>query len=110
MCINNIEAFFSNTLPKSYLDFMLRKDGGSFGDTLLYSFDEILERNECYETKIYAPGWIAIGDNGGGLAVIVPLSEDNPRVFTVEHGIMDPEEAEQVSVSFSAWEASGFTL
>ena len=110
MDLTHIEEYFLNKLPKSYKEFMIKVGGGSFGDTLLYSIEDLVERNECYETKEYAPGWLAIGDDGGGLAFIISFSEDDPRVFTVEHGTMEPDEAEQVVKSFSSWMLSGFTL
>jgi hypothetical protein len=110
MSLTRIEEYFSSKLPKSYMDFILKVDGGSFGDTLLYSIEDLVERNECYETKEYASGWLTIGDDGGGLAIIISFSEDDPRVFTVDHGIMDPDEAEEVFNSFSSWVLSGFAL
>ncbi len=110
MNITQIEEYFLTKLPKSYKAFMQEIGGGNFGDTLLYSIEDLVERNECYETKEYAPGWLTIGDDGGGLAIIISFSEYDPQVFTVDHGIMDPDEAEQVFESFSSWRLSGFAL
>ncbi|MCG8668416.1 MAG: SMI1/KNR4 family protein, partial [Pseudomonadales bacterium] len=66
MDIQELEHFFEKKLPKAYVVFLDETNGGTFGDILVYSKDDVIERNECYETKEYAPGWIAIGDDGGG--------------------------------------------
>ncbi len=70
--------------------------------------DDVIERNECYETKKYAPGYINIGDNGGGEAFILKLDEDDPEVSIVGHGSMDPELKEFVYNNSSSWLASNF--
>ncbi|TEW45075.1 SMI1/KNR4 family protein [Psychromonas algicola] len=110
MNFTHIEEYFLNKLPKAYREFMLEVGGGHFGDVFLYGVEDLIERNECYETKEYAPGWIAIGDDGGGRAIIISFSDDDPQVFIVDHGVMEPDEAEQVFDCFTSWKASYFSL
>ncbi|PSU87753.1 SMI1/KNR4 family protein [Photobacterium kishitanii] len=108
MNILKIEEYFSNKLPKSYIDFILTTDGGIFNDILLYSSDDLIERNECFETKEYTPGWVTIGDNGGGIAIMLKFNEVNPPVYAVDHGSMDTEDFELIDKSFKTWISSGF--
>jgi hypothetical protein len=106
--ISEIEKYFEASLPKAYREFISSLDQEIDGDVYLYLLDDLIERNECYETKEYVPGYINIGNNGGGMAFIIKLSEEDSEVLAVDHGSMDPEIKELVSVSFNNWLASGF--
>jgi hypothetical protein len=39
--------------------------------TAIYGPHSIAERNETYEVAEYAPGWVLIGDDGGGLGYLM---------------------------------------
>jgi hypothetical protein len=106
--ITEIEQYIGCTLPKTYRNFLLSHKKEMNRDVYLYLPENIIERNDCYETKQYAPGCINIGDNGGGMAFVINLGEDDPEVSAVGHGSMDPELKETVGPSFSSWLASGF--
>ncbi len=64
MSIEAIEKYFEHKLPESYREFISTHGTEPDGDVCLYFPDDVIERNECYETKKYAPGYINIGDNG----------------------------------------------
>ncbi len=54
-------------LPADYVEFLEQSDGITFeSGGSLYSSAEIQERNATYEVADYEPGYVAIGDNGGG--------------------------------------------
>lgn len=107
--ISDIEEYFGQPLPKSYKEFLLKHHDEMLDDYVhLYLPEHLIERNECFETKVYAPGYINIGSNGGGQAFILRLSEDDPEVSIVDHGSMVPEDKEFVYKSFSSWLSSGF--
>ncbi|MBY6031555.1 SMI1/KNR4 family protein [Marinobacter daepoensis] len=108
MAIAEIEAYFGKELPKAYRDFVLGQPTGITGDIHLYPPALLVERNECYETRKYAPGYLNIGDDGGGQAFLIRLDEDDPAVVAVGHGSMDPKFKELVCSSFSGWVATGF--
>lgn len=108
MAIESIEKYFGRKLPNSYREFIGTHKIEIYGGVYLYLPESIIERNECYETKKYAPGYINIGDNGGGEAFIIKLNEDDPAVSIVGHGSMDPRFKEVICKSFSSWQASGF--
>lgn len=102
--MKEIEEYFGANLPEKYREF-LKKDSNKHQNDLvvLYSPCDIIERNETYETKIYAPGYIAIGDDSGGSAFLLKFEENDPPVYVVGHGSMDPDYMELVSNSFSEW-------
>src|SRR5574344_848390 len=62
--INNV------TLPKQYLEFMKRHNGGEgdIGESwfVLYRLEELQEINDDYEIAEYLPDHIIIGSNGAG--------------------------------------------
>ncbi|MCH1925347.1 SMI1/KNR4 family protein [Shewanella sp. C32] len=102
-----IERYFEHLLPASYRTFLASNSSSPNDDILLYNASNVIERNHCYETKTYAPGFINIGDDGGGMAFILSLTAADPMVYRVDHGSMDPQYAELVAHSFSQWLADG---
>ena len=102
--MNNIESYFGAKLPETYKAFLNHHSNEYQNDlVILYLPDDIIERNETYETKEYAPGYIAIGDDSGGSAFLLKLEQQDPSVYVVSHGSMDPEIMEFVCNSFSEW-------
>jgi len=108
MKIIDIENYLNAKLPKSYIDFMLKTNGGNFNDIHIYNSEELIERNECYETQEYASGWFTVGDDGGGMAFMMSLDENSRQVYKVDHGSMDPNDFELVTSNFNTWIDSGF--
>lgn len=102
-----IEQYFDSPLPKDYREFLSNHHSELDGDVYLYLAEDLIERNECYETKEYAPGYISIGDDGAGMAFILSLDEKDLNVYIVGHGSMDPSLKELVSPSFQKWLAEG---
>ncbi|MDO6527290.1 SMI1/KNR4 family protein [Motilimonas sp. 1_MG-2023] len=105
--ISIIEQYFDSPLPKEYREFLSSHQGELDGDVYLYLPEDLIERNECYETKEYAPGYISIGDNGGGMAFILSLNENDSNVYAVGRGSMVPSLKELVSSSFQKWLEEG---
>ncbi|MES2260464.1 MAG: SMI1/KNR4 family protein [Pseudomonadota bacterium] len=101
-----VEIWAGCPLPPAYVDFLARIGGEFFRDcVLIYSADSIIERNETFQTKVYCPGYLAIGDDSGGRAIVIPLDAANSTVFSVDHGSMAPEEFEVVGESLQKWVA-----
>ena len=102
--IREIEAWAGGRLPQVYVD-ALRSHGGTTFDSsvLFYAAEMVIERNETFESKSYCPGIIAIGDDGGGLAVVIPLQSESCPVSLVDHGSMDPEDFHPIAESLSQW-------
>lgn len=108
--IEKIEQYFNTDLPAAYRQFLQRSEDESYGDIIIYLVDDVIERNECYEIKEYTKGYINIGDDGGGQAFIILLSEADPAVYAVDHGSMNPDERTLIHPKFSAWYEAGFVI
>ena len=65
-----IEKINEVVLPKDYVEFMKKHNGGEgdIGETwlILYPLEELQEINDDYEIEEFLPGHIIIGSNGGG--------------------------------------------
>ena len=66
-----------HSLYPSYLQF-LELSNGLFGDEItLLEAEEIQQRNIDYEVKEYLPNFLMIGDNGGGVAILMDNKNQN---------------------------------
>lgn len=67
-----LTATSAKPLPKEYIDFLRRANGGegSLGENhaTLWRAEELLEFNRDYQTAELAPQLFLIGSNGGGKA------------------------------------------
>ena len=64
--LDALEAWLGQPLPAAFVA-ALEQHGGRLvePDLLLYAADELLERNRAFETSLYCPGYLAIGDDSG---------------------------------------------
>ena len=70
-----------HSLYPSYLQF-LELSNGLFGDEItLLEAEDIQQRNIDYEVKEYLPNFLMIGDNGGGVAIL--MDNKNQNIFAV---------------------------
>ena len=76
-------------LYPSYLQF-LELSNGLFGDEItLLEAEDIQQRNIDYEVKEYLPNFLMIGDNGGGVAIL--MDNKNQNIFAVGMGVMSED-------------------
>lgn len=88
-----------------------RTDGTSIGELVrFYAPDEILERNQTYETGKYCPGWLTIGDDGGGRAIVVAPDKWPTPVYLVDHGSMSRADFVEVAQDLREWVHLGCKL
>ena len=86
-----------NSLYPSYLQF-LELSNGLFGDEItLLEAEEIQQRNIDYEVEEYLPNFLMIGDNGGGVAIL--MDNKNQNIFAVGMGVMSEDSLEKISSS-----------
>jgi len=105
----NVERTLEKKLPREYRDFLLTANGLYLDNgLLLYSIADIVEINETLETACYAPGYLAIGNDGGDGAVLISFEKDG--VFLVDQGSMDPSDMREVASSFRQWVTAGCPL
>lgn len=76
-------------MPEQYSKFLLDHPEKFFVErVLLYSVHNLIERNSTFETKAYCPGYLAIGDDSGGRAFVIPFEKWTGSVFVVDQGDM----------------------
>lgn len=102
--IAEVERWLGTALPIEYVIFLRSHEEDLIGEQVfLYPAELLIERNETYETKLYCPGYLAIGDDSGGRAVVIPMGQPLGKVYLVGHGTMSPSDFEPLPMSFSAW-------
>lgn len=79
-------------------------------DVLLYGPDTLRERNTTFEVARYAPGYLMIGDDGGGNGFLIPCVGGVGPVFRVGLGSLLEDDFVVVATTFEAWEADGFAV
>lgn len=107
--LEEIEIRLGLTLPEPYRSY-LEKNNESFiasnGLTLIFGRDTIIERNTTFESKRYCPSYLVVGDDSGGSAFVLSLSDG--MIHSVSIGAMTPDCFEDVAPSFEAWANAGF--
>lgn len=98
-----IERWHGGPLAAALRGFLLAHAGRENGSVRLYVLDEIVERNRTYETREYCPGFLTIGDDGGGRAVVAHGALAPPTVFVVGHGSMSEADFVAVGADPQAW-------
>lgn len=102
--IAEIQEWLGLRLPEKYAQFLLNHPEKIFaGRVLLYFAEDLIERNSTYETKAYCPGYLAIGDDSGGRAFIIPVERWTGSVFVVDHGDMTEAGFALVTTNFDGW-------
>lgn len=79
----------------------------AIGDyVVLYGPNHIEGRNQTYEVQTYMPGWVAIGDDGGGQAILIKL-DGSDSVYCLGHGVLGSLPPEMISESLATWVENG---
>ena len=98
-----LETVTSGTSPEYSAFLVAQPESAPTGDfVLLYGQSDLSERNETFEVQQYLPDWVAIGDDGGGTAILMRL-DGSPSVYRCGHGAIGSLDPELVSNSFAAW-------
>ena len=102
--LDAVEAWLGVRLPGAYRTFLQSHAEKIIGEKiLLYGPESIIERNETFEVKAYAPGYLAIGDDSGGRSFLIFLAADNGPVYSSDQGDMDPAGFEVVASCLETW-------
>lgn len=96
-------------LPDVFLKLLIEDDyEEKYINKKLYDIDEIVERNETWEVNIYAPGYIAIGDDGGGNVFLMKAEKSAYEVVMVDGGYMNPlDNPKIITYDFDKWISQG---
>ncbi len=107
--IDQVEARSGVCWPDAYRALLRCANGIRFDNGLvIYPLDDVIERNQTLEVGDYAPGYLAIGDDSGGRAVMLSLASGT--VWLADMGSMDPDAMVPVSQSLPSWIAAGCLL
>ena len=90
--ISDFESRYKMVIPVSYKEFLQNENGISFnGGTILYSLDELKQMNDHLQIQEYQPNYLAIGDDGGGLVLLMRQEPDAKEVICVDMSDYDIE-------------------
>lgn len=84
-----------------------RIHGAAVGPMQFYAPVDLQERNQTYDTRGSCPGWLSIGDDGGGVAIVVWAADWPTPVCLVGHGSMSPADFVRVAPDLQAWLTAG---
>jgi hypothetical protein len=104
--LDSLRAALDKGLPKSYLAFLKRSNGGEgfVGDRYiqLWRAEQLVEMNSGYKTAAFFPNLLFIGSNGGGEAYAFDVSRSDATVFAVPF-IGLPTDAKAIAGSFDSF-------
>jgi hypothetical protein len=73
----------------------------------VYSTLDLPERNATWEIAEYAPGFVAVADDGGGRIALMSSSSENESVYVTDAGDLDPSVFLLAAATFQEWISSG---
>lgn len=90
----------------------MEKSDGLYTDegVLIYGAEQIAERNQTWETELYAEGYVAVGDDSGGKVLIMLAEAGAKDVWIVDGGSMSPDDGMHVTDHFIRWVNEGLEL
>ncbi len=105
--IAGVSRFLPAELPEDYATLLSQADGVYADHFTLFSCEELPERNATFEIGKYLPGFVIIGGDGGGSALIMRGGRGRPPVYLVGHGAMFPEFMFLLAESLEEWITAG---
>lgn len=94
-------------LPKSYIDFMLAKNGGEgfVGKTyfVLWKIDDLISMNAAYHVAEFAPGLFLFGSNGADEAFGFDIRFETCAIVSVPFVGMNLQTAKPAAPDFKAF-------
>lgn len=104
--IERFEADSGFRLPRDYVDFLRRSDGGEgfIGPNayvIFWRLGELEEMNKAYQVSEYAPGLFVFGSDGGGEAFAFDNRTAEKQVVSVPFVGMELELAQKMGSTFS---------
>lgn len=107
--IKAAETALGGPLPADYVDLVREANGvHTAGNFSILGVEEIAQRNRDYEVADYLPGYLMIGDDGGGTAIVMRLRDRT--IHEVEMGVMDEDDARLSAESLEQLLALGTSL
>jgi len=105
--IERVQQGLKFRLPKSYVDFMLTKDGGEgfIGRSylVLWKIEELILMNHAYHVAEFVPDIILFGSNGGGEAFGFDTRSEVCAIVSVPFVAMEIENAKVLASDFEGF-------
>ncbi|MCU4757388.1 SMI1/KNR4 family protein [Bacillus cereus] len=103
--ITVIESQLNISFPTDYISFMLESNGaegaiGKNGYLQLWSIDVLIQHNEGYEVKEFAPGVTLFGSDGGNVAYGFFEKSGETQIIEIPLIGMDLDEMAVISNTF----------
>lgn len=109
--ILKVENEMDVKLPYSFKNLLKTSNGLSTEEGIvIYGTKDIVERNETWETQVYAQGYIAIGDNSGGGVFLMYQGDREKSILIVDSGDMTIEHSNLVTSDINQWIKSGLLI
>lgn len=109
MAIERVSAALTARLPPSYVQFLETTDGlhTDLG-VVLYSTEDLVERNQTFEVHRYLPRYVAVGDDSGDRLLV--MDRDTPRVYLVDQGSLAEQSLSLLAPELASWVEAGCVL
>lgn len=102
--VSRTEKQLGIQLPGDYVQFLMFSDGCLLESGLsLYSLQDLVERNQTYEIFEYTPGYLLVGDDSGGLGILLSLDANNKNIYTSGLGDLSVSGFKVIMPSFQRW-------
>ena len=70
---------------------------------VIYDYDNLEERNTTYEINKYSPGYLLIGDDGGGQGLFLKKHNDKYTLYYLDLGAVGSAEFHNTGLNFFDW-------
>ena len=98
------------TLPRDLESLWKQCDGMLLNSGVkIYETSEIIERNQAYHVEENAKGYVLIGDDSGGRALLMSRTE-GAATFICDMGFLDLDYFHPVADDFESWISAGARL
>ena len=101
--VSGAEQKLSIRLPSDYIQVLMFSDGCLLENGLsLYPLENLAERNQTHEVFQYTPGYLLIGDDSGGMGVLLSFEASPKSVYASGIGDLSPSGFKVIASSHQA--------
>jgi hypothetical protein len=105
--VQDVQSRLGFRLPRDYVEFITESNGaeGFVGNSylVLWPIEEIIPTNDAYQVRVFAPGLLLFGSDGGGEAYAFDTRSGKMPVVSVPFVGMSLAAAKKLSRTFSGF-------
>jgi hypothetical protein len=110
--INKLISFSSVSVPDDYLKLVEKMTEleilvGRNKYIRIWGPLGCIEMNQAYQIQKYIPNSLAIGDDEGGMALVLMTGKNGYGLYSVGFGDLDASDAEYIDSSLGSWLTNG---